>query len=183
MNNKNKIYTISSIFSAVSLILVLFFIWPLISNISKNSNDLITAKNNIVTLDAQMNEVDKFQQNYKSYKPNFASIDKLFVDPSNPVDFIEFLENTALSHKITSQISLPPASGNPQLSQNFIVLQFSSKGSFSDVLNFVGKIEAGPYLLEIENINIQNSQDKNAPKDYSLRKVDAVFNLKVFTKK
>jgi hypothetical protein len=54
------------------------------------------------------------------------------------------------------------------------------------VLNFLKKIEFGPYLTEIENLTIQNlvnSEDKSVLQDYSSRKVDAVFTIKVFTKK
>ena len=184
MNSKNKIHTIFSAFFLLSLILLVFFIWLLLKDIGRNSSELILAKNDITALGDQINEVEKFKQNFNVYKSNFELIDKLFVDLNNPVDFIEFLENTASNYNITSQISLPPAtSGYQQSNQNFIILQFSSKGKFLDVLNFVKKIEAGPYLLENENLDIQNSQDKNISNDYSSRIVSAVFNLKIFIKK
>jgi hypothetical protein len=109
MKNKSKIYIILLIFALVSLFLVIFFIWPLFKEIERNSKDLISAKNNIVTLGAQINETENFKNNYGTYKPNLEKIDQLFIDADNPVDFIEFLENTASSSKITSQISLPPS--------------------------------------------------------------------------
>ena len=194
MKNNNKIYII---FTLASLFLVLFFIWPLLKEIEKNSKDLISAKNNMVTLGAQINETENFKKNYETYKPNLEKIDQLFIDTNNPVDFIKFLEDTASSSQITSQISLPPSSQGSQQGpkgtlQNFIIFRFSSKGGFPEVLNFSKSIEAGPYLIEIENLTIQNSETPasgapangvpNVSKDYSSRKVDAAFTIKAFIK-
>lgn len=187
MNSNNKIYIISSVFALAALLLFVFYIWPISKEIEQNSQDLISAKNDITTLGAQINETENFKKNYATYKPNLDKIDGLFIDPKNPVDFIKFLEDTASASQITSQISLPPSSEN---SPQFVIFQLSSRGSFSGVLNFSKKIEAGPYLIEIENLTIQNSQGLtngggavSFPKDYSSRIVDAIFTIKVFTKK
>ena len=190
MKSNNKIYIILSIFASASLILAVFFIWPVLEEIGNNSKDLISEKNNLVTLAAQNNETDNFRKNYETYRPNLEKIDQLFIDPTNPVDFIKFLEDTATSSQITSQISLQPIpQGLHQSSQNFIIFQFSSDGSFSEMLNFAEKIEAGPYLIEIENLTIQTSEGpagaspENIYNDYSSRKVDATFAIKAFIKK
>ncbi|MCX6723259.1 MAG: hypothetical protein NT094_04340 [Candidatus Staskawiczbacteria bacterium] len=183
MKNNNKIYTILLVFALIFLFLVIFFIWPLIGEIEKNSEDLISAKNNIVNLDAQINETNNFKKNYETYKSTLERIDQLFVDINNPVNFIEFLENAASNYNVTSKISLPPSS---QSSQQFITFQFISKGGFSDILNFVKGIEAGPYLIEIENLTIQDSRQnldhKDIPQDYYSRNVDATFTIKAFIK-
>lgn len=194
MKPSNKIYIISSLFALASLLLLIFFIWPTSKEIEQNSQDLISAKNDIVTLDAQIAETNAFKKNYGNYKPNLDKLDQLFIDPNNPVDFIKFLEDTASVSQITSQISLPPFSQNSQqAAQNFILFQFASKGSFSGVLDFAKKVEAGPYLIELENLTIQNSAVTtsgvspiaalSALKNYSSRTVDATFTIKAFIKK
>lgn len=201
MINNNKIYTISLVFTIAILFLVMFFVLPLLREIEKNSKDLISAKNNVAVLAEQTNETENFKKNYETYAPNLEKIDQLFVDPNNPVDFIKFLEDTASTSQITSQISLQPSPQDSQqslkgASQNFIIFRFASKGGFSEVLNFLKKIEAGPYLVEIENLTIQNSEvpvsgysvpEKeslvpNIYEDNSSRKVDATFTIKVFVK-
>jgi Tfp pilus assembly protein PilO len=174
------------------LVFVALCVW-LLEGIEKNSEDFISAKNNIAIFNAQINEIENFKKNYDAYEPNLEKMDQLFVDPANPVDFIKFLEDTASGSQITSQIFLPPSSD--QASQDFIAFQLISKGSFSDVSSFLKKIELGPYLIEIENLTIQNdstgnsatggakSGDKNIPKDYSSRKVNATFTINAFVKK
>jgi hypothetical protein len=162
--------------------LIIFFIWPLFNEIERNSEDLVSARNNIINLNAQISETNNFKKNYEIYKPNLEKIDRLFVDPRNPVDFIEFLENTASEFKITSKISLPPSLNSSQ----FIIVQFASKGSFSNTLNFVKTIETRSYLIEIEDLEIQNSdqnqKNNNIFINYPSRNVDATFTIKAFAK-
>jgi hypothetical protein len=195
MTKENKkIYITLLIFTLLSLFLVIFCINPLMNGIEKSSKDLILAKNDIATLNAEAAEIDNFKQSYDIYKPNLDKIDQMFVDIKNPVDFIKFLEDTAASCHATSHISLP--SSYQQSAKNFIDLQIFSSGGFSDVLSFLKKIENGPYLVEVENLTIQNSeaQQNTEPaakssaknivsKDYSSRKVDANIKLEAFIKK
>ena len=88
-----------------------------------------------------------------------------------------------------SLFSLPNSSTNPQQGvapQNFIIFQFASEGNFSNLLNFTKKIEAGPYLIEIESLtfqNLGNSGNQNAPDDYSTGKLAANFTIKAFTER
>lgn len=178
MKNNNKIYIILSTFGILSLFLILFLVWPLLQEIENNSQDLISAKKDIIAFNAQIGETENFKKNYDTYKPNLEKMDQLFIDPNNPVDFIKFLENTASSSKVTSKISLPTYS--KQVSQNFIIYQISSQGEFLGMSDFLRKIETGPYLIEIENLNIQNSEEKSIVKDYSSRKVNTTFTIKVF---
>jgi hypothetical protein len=196
MKTNNKIRIILLVFALASLFLVIFFIWPLLKEIDKNSRDLISAGKNIVILAAQSGETENFKNNYESYKPNLEKIDSLFIDPADPVNFIKFLEDTAAGDQVTLQISSPPSSQNSaKKGPNFIMFQFSSKGSFSQMSDFSRKIEMGPYVIEIENLTIQNAEgfpvsaspeDKNiskniAQKDYSSRNVNATFAIGVFT--
>ena len=189
MKRNKKIYIISLISILVSLFLVTFFIWLLLRGIEKNSKDLISSKNDIFTLAARTNETENFKKNYGNYEPNFKKIDQLFIDPNNPVDFIKFLESTAYNFQITSQISLRPSFQNAQqgtggIIKNFIIFQLSSRGNFSDVLNFVKKIENGPYLIEIENLTIGDSGASESGKKTAVssasKNVDATFTIKAF---
>jgi len=166
----SKIYLISLFFVVLALIFAAFDFF-LMRGIAKDSEDLVSAKNKIADINAQLGETENFKKNYDSYKPNFEKIDRLFVDPENLVDFIEFMENTAADSQITSQISLPQFSS--EKNQSSLAFQFFSKGEFLDILNFSKEIESGPYLIEIQNLNIQNSNEKT---------LAATFAIKAFVK-
>jgi len=180
MDNKKSIYTILLIFALACLALILCLDWPLLKEIKKNSKELVSAKNSVATLVAQNNETKNFKKNYETYKDSFDKIDKMFVDPDNPVNFIEFIEGVAQSSQITSQITLPPRSSG---AQTFLMLQFISKGTLAGMLNFAEEIEGGPYFVEIQNLTIQGTEDKGTPKEGFARSVGATFAIKVFTKK
>ena len=171
MASKKKIYTTLIIFVLIAIALVVFSVWPLLTEIKMNSEELLLGKNNIATLGVQANEIENFEKNYENYKPNLEKMEQLFIDSKDPVDFIKFLEKTASDSEITSEISLLPSSQKEN--QTFITFQFFSNGDFSKMLEFSEKLEAGPYLIEIKNLTIKNSTEQ---------KVDANFLLKVFTK-
>jgi len=188
MKHKNKIHITFLIFALSFLILAVFDVWPLLYSIGQDSRDLISAKNDIFTLNQQVKETDKFKKNYEDYKFNFAKIDQLFIDPSNPVDFIEFLENTASNFSVASQVSLQ---SSQKADQNFVIFQLSSNGKFSDILNLLSKIESGPYLVEVDNMNIKDIGSSAITKITNIKNIsgyspsgsmDAIFTIKAFTR-
>ncbi len=176
-NTNKKIYTSLSIFIFISLFLVIFVICPLLNGIKKDSIELISGKNKIVTLEAQNIEAENFKKNYNNYRLNLEKIDQMFVDPANPVDFIKFLENTASKCNVTSQISLSFPKDYKKTNQNSVILQFYSNGNFSDLLDFSRKIELGSYLIEVESLTIRDSKESSGGKFI------ANFTIKVFIKK
>ena len=179
-NNNQKIYITLLIFALISLFLVIFGVWPLLEDIEKNSKELISAKNNIAILNAEISEIENFKSNYNIFKPNLEKIDQSFIDVNYPVDFIKFIESTASECGIDLEINLP---SSDQQADAYFMLQLSSEGSFSNILNFTKKIESGPYLIEIDNLTIQNSQaEGKTASDYNNRNVTATFNIKAFTK-
>lgn len=182
MKDNNKIYIIISIFAFVALILIIFFVLPVLKEIRTNSQDLILLKNNILALEEQTKEIENFKNNYDKYKSDLEKIDQLFVDPNNLVDPIKFLESSANDFNLSTKIFLPPFSRVEDGSIDFINFQITCKGSSLNILNFLKKIEAGPYLIQVENLTIQESQTV-AIKDNSPKESSSVFTIKAFVRK
>ena len=109
---KNQIYITLFVFGLIILSLILFFIFPYFQEIKNDSEALLSGKNNLAFLGDQVSEVEKFKNNYESYKPNLEKIDQLYVDPKNPADFFEFLEKTASDCQVKSDISLSVSSSS-----------------------------------------------------------------------
>jgi len=173
METKKKIYIIASAFFLIAMFLILFFIYPLFKEISKKSRELVTQRNNLLFLEGQFNEVEKFKKNYETYRPNLDKIDNLFVDSQNPVNFIEYLEETASASGIELKISAPTIL--KEKTSLYDKFQFSSTGGFSGTLKFIKNLETGPYLVQIQNISIGNIKD-------SQTSVGANIAIKVFAK-
>ncbi|MEK7659013.1 MAG: hypothetical protein AAB352_04085 [Patescibacteria group bacterium] len=181
MKSKTKIYIIiPATFILISLLLAVFLIWPAFAEIKKNSDETILQNGRENFIDEQNKEMENFKSNYKSYQPNLEKIDRLFIDPQNPVDFINFLENTTSETGVKSDISLAflPASKSKPVSMPFVSFRISSKGEFLNILKFSNKLELGPYLVEIKNMEIK--EEKGAGKDTAVLRADFLIN--VFTK-
>ncbi|MBI2054267.1 MAG: hypothetical protein HYT36_02955 [Candidatus Staskawiczbacteria bacterium] len=183
MKTKNKIYIVSAFFSLSSLALLLFLVFPTINKIKAYSDDFLSKKRSTDTLKIQAIEVDKFKKNYDIYKPNLEKIDQLFIDKKSPVYFIEFLEKTAFESGIHPEISLSPYSleeTEEEEGKTIITFQFFSSGDYLSILKFTKLLETGPYLVQIKNLTIKNSESESLSAGNFSGKVDAAFLITVF---
>jgi len=113
-------------------------------------------------------------------------LDKLFLNPEVPVDFIRFLEeesgNLGLLIKISPSI-ITSRKTDPWKSMGFQILL---TGPFPSCLKFLEKLQTSPWLLEVERTEVQRIPEKELQseelKDFSLGDVFFSLILKVYTK-
>ncbi len=175
---KKRIYITAAIYGLIASLLILFIIFFCLKTIKKNSEELVAGKSSIAFLENQVSEIEKFKNNYQSYEPNFNKINQLYVDQKNPVDLFKFLEKEASFYKIKSTVILSKNS----LSQNSQSINFeiSIQGGFLDALNFLEKIETGPYLIKIKNLTIRKATENNIPKKSMSEIIEANFSIEAF---
>jgi hypothetical protein len=179
MASRKKIYTIILIFFLIAISLILFSVYPLFKEIQKNYEDLMSGKNDSFVMAEEFNEVQNFRQKYEDYRVNFEKIDNLFVDSQNPVEFIKFLEKTASDTQVKLEISSPSFSKDGESS--LAIFRLSSYGDFSKNLSFIRKLETGPYLIRIKNLDIGKYKDTKNLEDQA-ENIKIVFSINVFTK-
>ncbi len=157
MKTKNKIFIISAVFILAALVLVVFFIWPALTDIKKNADDLSSGKNSLYFLEAQVSEIESFKRNYDAYKPNLEKIDSLFVNAKDPVGFIKFIEKTASDNEVDVELSLASKDSTTKSPGTWplAAFQIACEGDFSNVAGFSEKLEKGPYLVKIQNLTIR----------------------------
>lgn len=183
IKNKNKIYIISFIFIAICVALILFLVLPFYKDIKNESYNLVSKRNNIFSLQEQINGLIKFNQNKNTLESDFVKANYMLVDSKNPVNFIEFLEKTAKNSGLTLNISLAPniEQNAKNTAWKTLSFQLSCNGGFSGVLGFVNSLENAPYLISIQSLKIgkEKSINKNSLSD---TKIQADFLIKVFAK-
>ncbi len=192
MNPKKKIYTSLAIFGAVYLLLILFIVFPLFRGIKKHSEELVSEREGLISLTNEIENLETSEKFYKANQANLEKIEELLINREVPIEFITFLEQNAENSQLESKISLLASGGketDPWPSLSFQVLL---KGSFPDFLKFLERLENGPYLTEILNLNIQKAT-KGSPqalfspspesRELPLSEVNATLSIKVFTKK
>lgn len=186
MTLRNKINLSLVIFLILSILLIVFLIYPLFKDIENNSRELILKKQETAVLEDRIKNIEEFRENYRQINPNLEKIVTLFVDSRIPIEFIDFLEKNSRDCQIS--IKLSPSSAtkvakDPWSSINF---QINAAGSFSNFLKFIEKLESSKYLIEIKNLNISHLTEAELRsiefEDFSIRDIKANFILKVYAK-
>lgn len=185
---KKQIIIILSGSLLLILVSIFIFIFFFLKEISRASVELVDIKKELALFQTKLSGADNLKENYQKIEPDLLRIENSFANFEVPVDLIKFWEQTALNSGI--YINIVPISSSAdnkdkKYAWGFINFRLSLFGSFEDLLRFLERIEAGPYLIEIKDLSIQklNSSDL-VSKEYpglSVNGVKAVLTLKVFT--
>jgi len=185
MNFQNKTQTSLIIFCILNIGLIVFLIYPLISDIRKNSQELISAKKDLIVFEAKIRNLEEFNTTYSELEPNFEKAFNLFIDPKAPVRFMESLEKISQDCQLQTEILPIQISRAKEDKRSFLPLKITSVGYFPNFLKFLKKIEYSPYLIEIESLNIKRLTEKEIEsKEFEnlvLGNVKTILNIKVFT--
>ena len=182
MKTQNSIYILGAIFLAISLLLVVFLIWPAVQKIQQSSAEIFSDRVAIASLGKDVGALDNFKKQYDIYKPNLAKVDQLFIDAQNPVSFIEFLEKIAKDSNLEIDVRL--FDGKDAIkAMPAAVFSIVAKGDFLNIVSFAQKMENGPYLINITNMTIAKSIQPNViEKKAPIAKAEAHFLISVATK-
>jgi len=176
LNQKKQILIFIIIFGVIALFFALFAVYPLFKEIKKNSEDFISTKKELVSLDLQSKNLGEFEKIYQENLQNIEKIDNLFINPEVPVDFISFLEKISQDSKVLIKISLLTSKEEKDTWPSF-QFQILSTGSFNNFSKFLEKIETAPYLIDIKSLNINKSIEGTSTND-----IKATLLLKVYAK-
>jgi hypothetical protein len=183
--SKNKKIIIASILGLIILSLISTVIFQTAKAIKTNSRALVFQKKELVLLENKIKDLEEFEKEYKTYKGELEKINKLFIEPENPVEFINFLNflrKTATDSEVAINIS-PPSQKKEVSSEPwpYITFQISGAGKFKNVIRFLEKIENSPYLIEISGLSLKIMAE--AEKKSSPGEISANLFLKAFTTK
>jgi hypothetical protein len=155
-----KKYLVFLIFGTACFLLIFFGVLRIFTQIKETSQTFSDERNKVVYLNAEKENIQKIEKNYKTYETDVNKIDNLFFSQNMPIDFINFLEKTATDTQVKMDIS---ALTNHEQGQDLwpsLSLQVVVLGSFSNTSKFIEKIEHGSYLIEITKINVTSLSQK-----------------------
>lgn len=179
MTTAKKINLSIIIFVVLIFLVISFVIYPSFKEIKKSSKDLIYQKENLSNLEAKIVNLEKFRILYKNLEEILDKIDNLFINPEVPVDFISFLEKNSKDCQLATEISFSPVKKiktDPWPSLSF---KITSTGSFSNFLKFLEKLENSQYLIEIQNLSINQTKKSEIPSKVDIQ---ANLSIKVYSK-
>jgi len=187
MNPRKKIYISLIFFVATIIVLIIFILVPLLTSIKKNSDNLLSQKENLALLQKEIETLNETKLLYEDSIGNIDKVDKLFYDPDNPLDFLNFLTKNPESYSVRNEIIKMALNASiPSDPWPSISFQVQSTGSFTNLMRFLKNLEAGPYLIEISNISIKRLTEDELRgeklKPFSLGDVSATLLIKVYSK-
>lgn len=187
MNPKKKIFISIAVFLAITVLLIILAVIPLLKTIQENSASLVSQKYELTLLKKEIETFRETEDIYQKSQENIGKIDKIFIEPDNPRDLINFLKEKAEKYNLQNEIlsikKTPVGKIDlwPSLS-----LQISNIGSYVSFLKFVKNLESGPYLTEILNISTKRLTENELRGEnltmFSPGDINATFLLKVYTK-
>jgi len=187
-NLKRQIAVILAGSLITALFLIFIFLFFFLKGIKQKSAELVNIKKELFLFQTKISGTEDLNKSYQKIEPDLIRIENAFVSSEVPVELIKFWEQTALDSGI--YIEIAPISSladdkNKKYVWDFMNFRLSLFGSFENSLRFLERIEAGPYLIEIKDLSIQNlsSSDlfSNEHPGLSVNDVKAFLTLKVFT--
>lgn len=181
MRQNTKIYFLITIFGAVLSLLIIFVIPYFLIQIKENFKILNSEKQKIKILQFKLENFRNLQEKHQDLINVSEKINKLFINPDTPVEFIKFLEQTSRVCGVSIKISFLPSLKQKSDPWKSISFQINTSGSFSNFFRFFEKLENAPYLIEISNLNIKKTEQKTLDENTSTRNIDANFTIKTFS--
>lgn len=197
MTSNKKNYISAAFFGILSILLIVFLIYPFLGEIKKNSQNLFLQKKKIILLAQERENLKKMEDIFKTYQSDLDKIENLLVDPETPIEFISFLEKNAQVTGVELEISSmtkrtptlpPPSQRAPEKKEPWpsLSLQLLVVGSFPNFLEFLEKLETSPYLIEILNLNSRRLTERELKskefEKFSLGDTSTSLSVKVYTK-
>lgn len=189
MTLKKKLITSVVFFLILSILLIVFAIFPVFSGIRENSHNFPVQKQSLAVLEREFENLQKFKRIWPEVSPSLERIDNLFFvnDPRSLIDFRNSWYKNAQDSGVSLKISLAPSpqttSADPWPATAF---NFTSAGPFSNLLVFLEKLQSSDYLIEIQNLNIIRLSEAELRstefKEFSSGDVKANLLIKVYTK-
>lgn len=184
LDKKNYIFLI--IFIGIFLALIIFVILPLIQGIKESSQQLLLEEEARVTLSEEIRNFQNFKTVYQEIESDLEKTGDFFAIQEPPIEFINFLEKTALNSNVLIEISSVSPGKTEEYPWSFLNFRLRASGSFSNFSRFIEKLEKGSYLIEIYELGLRKSAEGSLETKesvgFSARNVSASLSLKVFTK-
>ncbi len=138
----------------------LFLICLLFKGVKGSSEAFSLEKEKIASLSEEKENRKKMEDLYKNYQSDLDKIEKVFIDPEVPIEFIGFLEKTAGASQVQIKIISMAKRTDAKDAWPSLLFQISVTGSFSDFSKFLEKLENSPYLIETIELNSRALSEK-----------------------
>lgn len=147
-------FTITSFLWAAALGIIIFLDWYFVVRLDRSAAALSQSKNMIATLEEKRVALLRERVELTQIEDKLASIDKIFVDSSEPLAFIEKLEKLARSRGLSLRFGLP------RKKEGALSMRIEVEGRFSELEPFVKSVESFTEQTLFEDFSIERFSGK-----------------------
>jgi len=184
-----KIYLVIILWLIFLGMLIKFILFPFLVQLKDFSQKLIQEKKIQNSLEFRIKNFEEFSKNYSYYQKVFNKIKNFFVTELEvPIEFIKFLEEEA--ERVQLKLEISPLTIRAEKDDLWPSIGFRViiAGEFPNCLNFLERLEQGPWLIEIFQLRIERISKRLTPgqrESEELKPGDVylTLNLKVFSLK
>ncbi|OHA64112.1 MAG: hypothetical protein A2842_02365 [Candidatus Wildermuthbacteria bacterium RIFCSPHIGHO2_01_FULL_48_25] len=160
MTRSKKIFVASVASSLLLLLFLVFGIVPLVGAIMKTTGELKTEQQKLLQLEAQQKALEDFRHFKLQNEENLEEFQTMFVASQNPSPFFGFLENLARAQGFSLRITPQEPKHLPEDRWPSIDFQISARTTFPRMYSFLEKLESGPYLVAIRNLQVTEKDEE-----------------------
>lgn len=176
MKNKLLILNIAGF-----LFIVCIFIFGYFS-FADNTKSLKDFNQKVLEGSKKKEQISNLQADFQKSKEDIDLVNSVLVPKGAEVSVIEYIENVAKGVGLEVEINSVNIEKIDILTANNLsnlVLNIKTKGSWKEVFNFLGLLEAMPYKSEINKISlVYSNDDKNKP----ISLWEGIFVVKILKK-
>ena len=152
--SKRKTFIVFFAVAAINLLLFGLVSYAVFGRIIVNSRQFVSQELAFAQAEIDAESIQKFQKLQVSKEQEIKRFERLFLDFTTPISFLEFIENLAQDFQLELKISPDnpkKIKEDPWRSLNFTL---ATIGSYGNVAAFVEKLELAPYALEVVSLRI-----------------------------
>lgn len=151
MKNLKKIFWVVIIMITLGATIFIYFNYYILDRVRTISSEIGNVKSELGDFSKKFNGLSLQGLETDIIKEQLDRVEDSFVDPNNPLPFLEHLEGLSSSVKIEIS-SLSFDESEEEIGEGTLTL--SIEGDYEGCMIFVDRLQTSPYLIEIERSSI-----------------------------
>ena len=146
----------------LGIIFAFFACVVLFEDIQENSKDYVAQRRAIANIEANFENQKNLKNVFRDHELNFQKFENLFIEQDAPIEFFEFLEDTAEDCSLSIEIFSSSAGESKKEENKYLNLQIQLKSDEQNFLRFLEQIENSDYFIEVTGLNLSKANKGNA---------------------
>lgn len=159
---KKKISALLALTFSASAAIAYFVILPAINDIKMLRSELITQKIELEDKMSKDKNLADLNDRIKKIEPQLQILDKIFINKNRELDFITIMESIEKKNLVTQKLAINPIDSNDKNLIKTVPITIVVNGEFKNILQYLCDLEALPYYVNINNIELSGAENVSA---------------------